>query len=851
MNKSILNTLKTRLTAREDSEHMQTVIRSAMGITWLLYISFLENYTYIQAAAAITSYLYITCCLLNFVWIIITPKPLPLRRYCSMLLDISFASFAFYVLGEYGAPLIGAYLFLIFGYGFRYGNKYLLTSAALSVIGISCVIYYSDYWRIEIMHGFGAIISIVILSAYVSTLISLLHKSINEANLANEAKSQFLANMSHEIRTPLNGVVGMSALLATTELSEKQQDYSSTINASAKTLLALINDILDISKIEAGKITIEQVNFDLHALVNATSNMLSSQARNKGLIFNIHISPDIPFLLVGDEQHLRQILINLISNAIKFTHTGSIEIFITLVSSSNNKIQLKFDVIDTGIGISKDSESDIFDKFTQADASTTRNFGGTGLGMAIAKQLVIAMGGEINFTSELEKGSNFWFILAFEQQDILSEEDYSLDSLLGTNILIVNPIETKNQTIENHLSLWPIKYKYSNSIQSTLSTIELSNIQNKSFNIILVFQKYLDTEPTKLIKQVRKASTYKNHVFILVNDGVLPSNTKSELLLSGYSSIIDSSLDRKTFFRALHATVAGHNHYQSNSIKNHKENNNLDIHNRVEGLNILVGEDNKTNQEVIKNILEYGKHNVTLADNGEQVLDILEECTFDLIILDMQMPIMGGIEAAKIFRFTYPDKKDIPILMLTANATKEALETCKAAKLDAFLTKPVEPEKLFSVIDALNKNNGKPSQIINRESLKVVDINNPYNSPLLDIKSLETLYLMSKDRVFMKNLIDGYINDATVTITKITKSIELKDYHKLGDLAHNLDGSSRSVGAKRLSRISDLLYKLSQSKDSSAITKNLSALQKTFDQTIFALNAFLDNDLEKHKKNIT
>lgn len=245
----------------------------------------------------------------------------------------------------------------------------------------------------------------------------------------------------------------MSSLLSKAQLPAKQKDFASTINASAKILLTLINDILDISKIEAGKVTIEILDFDLHALINSTAAMLSPQALNKGILFNVHIYPDTPFLLRGDKLHLKQIIINLISNAIKFTDKGTIDIYVKPINSYSNNTRIRFEVIDTGIGIAEHEKTKLFDKFTQADESTTRKYGGTGPGMAIAKQLVEALNGKINFSSKLGEGTKFWFELDFEQQAVLSEEKNSLIHWTDFRVLIINPIKKQNRPIEDYLSL--------------------------------------------------------------------------------------------------------------------------------------------------------------------------------------------------------------------------------------------------------------------------------------------------------------------------------------------------------------------------------------------------------------
>ena len=834
MENNLLSIIKSRLNNRDDAEHEQSYTRLIMGVVCLIYIFLIHQFSPLKFEALISPVLYILFGLLILTWIIVNPKSHPVRRLISMLLDAIIMSYALLHLDEVGAPIIGSYLFMTFGYGFRYGNKYLFASATICIVCFSIVMLNEGYWHEQKFLGYGFIVAIIILSIYVSSLISKLHTAVNEAKAANEAKSQFLANMSHEIRTPLNGVIGMSALLSSTPLSSKQKDYSSTINASANTLLTLINDILDISKIEAGKINIETVDFDLHALVNSTAMMLIPLAENKGLTFNVHISPEVSFLLRGDEQHLRQIIINIISNAFKFTEEGSIEIYVSHISSSNGQTKLKFDVIDTGIGIAEEAKPKLFDKFTQADESTTRKFGGTGLGMAIAKQLVETMGGKIDFTSKLNEGSTFWFELGFEQQSVLSEEKISLSDFNNISILLVNPVKDHSQVIENHLSTWKLLFNYAYDAHNAIDMIRSNG--KSTYNIVLVFQKFLDTDPIQFIKEVK--SKFNNIQFILISNDALSFSSKSDILRSGYSSIIDTNPNRTTMFRTLHAVIAGTRVDENlDSLLLSEENASYEV--PVQGLNILVGEDNKTNQKVIKNILEHGKHKVTLADNGEVVLDFLEKDQFDLIILDMHMPIMGGIEAAKIFRFMYPDSKNIPILMLTANATTEAIEACKEARLDAYLTKPVEPEKLLKTIASLVGTKDKITSTNGNVTLKVVDINDPDNLPLIDTTSLDSLFLMAKEENFMKNLIDGYIRDAVTTIDQLTISARNGEYQKIAELAHALDGSSRSIGAKRLSKMADKINKLTQSQQRYSVSEYINELSIIFDETRVAIGEFL------------
>jgi two-component system, sensor histidine kinase RpfC len=693
-------------------------------------------------------------------------------------------SWGMHVGDEFTSLLYPMYLWAIFGNGFRFGVNYLFLATAISVVGFSVVVVRTEYWASHLYLAVGLLAGLIILPLYAATLIRKLSAARLQAEEASKAKSRFLASVSHELRTPLNAIIGLSDLLRDTPLDGEQHEMTRTIGTAGRSLLALINSLLDFSRIEERRVGSNPVEFDLYGLLTDVRAILAVQAQAKSVRLALHITPRTPRFMKGEKRHLEEILINLGGNAVKFTEHGSVTIAVD-ATTEGDKIRLRCEVSDTGIGIAPEAQARIFESFTQADDTIMDRFGGTGLGLAISKQLVEFHGGAIGVESAAGSGSTFWFEMntgaagvaalpaaRWPGPVVLLSSDLGLHDIAQSAGADIRGVATADEADQMLASLRqqgvrrPMAIIDAGAHAACGAAVAERMIAAHGPDTVLIL---VTDEPVVGMLPRALCRLFVTTLVRPVEAGPLAASLR---LAAGSETSAAAAADAARPAERARRTFA-----------------------------VLVAEDNRTNQMVIAKILERAGHTVKLVDNGEGALDALEEGTFDIVLMDVNMPVMNGIEATKLYRFASLGNPHVPIVALTADATAEARTRCEEAGMDACVTKPIEPARLLELIDGMvplragDTPSPMPEKAAGIEAAKVVPHPRLAATSVIDRQKLEDLEAIGgKD--FVADLVVQFSADAAELVRELDAAAAADDAEAFRERAHALRSGAANIGAR-------------------------------------------------------
>jgi two-component system sensor histidine kinase RpfC len=703
------------------------------------------------------------------------------RRLAALLLDIGFLSIYLHIGGEAHATFFPIYLWIIFGNGFRFGLTWLRIAMGAALAGFLAVVLTTPYWHEQPHLSAGLLGGLVVLPLYAGVLIRKLSDARRAAEAASQAKSLFLANVSHELRTPLNAVIGMGSLLRDSRLDPGQREMATTIGVAARSLLDLIDDILDLSRIEAGRMPVKAEAFDLPELLGEVRSLVAAQAQARGLRLGLHVAAGTPARLVADRRHLREILVNLAGNAVKFTEAGGVSIAVAADHAGEGRVALRFEVSDTGIGVAPEAQQRIFENFTQADPGIVTRFGGTGLGLAICRRLVGLLGGSMGLDSAPGAGSTFWFTVeAGLAEDAAARPEAREVVLLATGRTAVD--------LQSALAALGVGAQRAASFEAAAA-------RARETGCPLLAEAVLVPGATAPDGPSLAPPAWPAAAVILVAPSAAalprgPARWAAATLAPGAGT---AELSLALRVAAAQGGVAAAPPAPAPEDEAAAA--------PGPGLHVLIADDNPVNRKVAARILDRAGHAARLVADGEAALDALEAAAegtarrIDLVLMDVNMPGMDGIAATKAWRFMSPGgARRVPILGLTADASPETQARCLEAGMDGCLVKPVEPARLLEAMGRL-----LPAA---PPAAEVADLSRhprfrPATPAALDEATIARLRDLGGPE-FLAELAGDFLREGTEALRRMAQAASAGDAGLFRDAAHGLASLAANIGAHPL-----------------------------------------------------